>query len=46
MLELKGGALGVLQKQTPANHKVTLTLTLSDEPPLAQALVIIEAHPL
>jgi holo-[acyl-carrier protein] synthase len=45
-LELKGGALSILQKQIPANHKGSLTLTLTDEPPLAQALVIIEAHPL
>lgn len=43
-LDLKGGALRRLQALTPPGKKASISLTLTDEPPLAQALVIIEAH--
>lgn len=45
-LKLTGGALARLNALTPANHTATLHLTLTDELPLAEALVIIEAHPI
>lgn len=44
-LQLTGGAAARLQAITPAGHISKIWLTLSDEPPLAQALVIIEAIP-
>lgn len=44
-LELTGGALQRLNALTPAGHKAVIHLTITDEPPLAEALVIIEAHP-
>lgn len=45
-LELTNGAHARLQLLTPPNHKAVIHLTLTDEPPLAKAFVIIEAHPL
>lgn len=42
-LELTGGALKRLREMVPAGHRPLIHLTLSDEPPLAKALVIIEA---
>lgn len=42
-LTLSGGALARLQEMTPAGKDVVLHLSLSDEPPYAQAQVIIEA---
>lgn len=42
-LELTGGALKRLQEMTPAGKKVVIHLTLTDEPPIAKAFVIIEA---
>lgn len=45
-LQLTGGALRRLEALTPAGHKPTIHITLTDEPPLAEALVIIEAHPI
>lgn len=44
--ELTGGALERLKMITPDGCKATLHLTLTDEPPLAKALVMIEALPL
>ena len=44
-LELTGGALKRLQALTPEGFEASIHLTLTDEPPLAQAQVIIEAHP-
>lgn len=44
-LNLTGGALRKLQAMTPSGHDVVIHLTITDEPPLAQAQVIIEAHP-
>lgn len=44
-LRLSGGALRRLRAITPAGMAACLDLTLTDEPPLAQALVIISAVP-
>lgn len=44
-LVLTGGALEKLQRITPPNMVVRIDLTMSDEPPLAQAVVIISAVP-
>lgn len=43
-LELTGGALKRLQDLTPEGKTAVIHLTLSDEPPLAKAFVIIEAR--
>jgi holo-[acyl-carrier protein] synthase len=40
-LALSGGAARRLDAMTPAGHVAELHLTLTDEPPLAQALVFI-----
>jgi holo-[acyl-carrier protein] synthase len=42
-MRLTGGALRRLQAMTPAGHEARIDLTISDEGPLAQALVIISA---
>jgi len=44
-LELSAGAKERLNAMTPAGHKAIIHLTLTDEPPYAQAQVIIEAIP-
>ena len=44
-MELTGGALKRLQELTPAGMKAQIDLTLTDEPPLGQAIVIISAGP-
>jgi holo-[acyl-carrier protein] synthase len=44
-MELTGGALKRLHELTPAGMKAQIDLTLTDEPPLGQALVIISAVP-
>jgi holo-[acyl-carrier protein] synthase len=44
-LELTGGALARLQSMLPPGTEPVIHLTLTDEPPLAQAFVIIEARP-
>lgn len=44
-LELSGGALARLRALVPAGMVPVIHLTLTDEPPLAQAYVIIEAVP-
>ncbi len=43
-LSLTGGALKRLQSLIPAGHEAQIHLTLSDEPPLAAAHVVIEAR--
>jgi holo-[acyl-carrier protein] synthase len=43
-LQLTGGALARLQHLTPAGMTAEIALTLTDEPPLAQAFVIITAE--
>lgn len=44
-LELTGGALRILQGLLPDGHDAHFALTLTDEPPIAQATVIISAVP-
>lgn len=44
-LALEGGAARRLARLTPAGHRIRIHLTLTDEPPLAMAVVIIEAIP-
>lgn len=43
-LKLTGGALKRLQELTPAGMTASIHLTLTDEPPIAKAFVIIEAN--
>lgn len=45
-LALTGGAKARLDAMTPAGHGVRVHLTLTDDHPWAQALVVIEALPL
>jgi holo-[acyl-carrier protein] synthase len=45
-MKLTGGALKRLQAMTPPGHEARIDLTISDEGPMAQALVIISAVPL
>ncbi|HZT51716.1 MAG TPA: holo-ACP synthase [Stellaceae bacterium] len=45
-LRLTGGALARLEQITPPGMRAEIALTLTDEPPLAQAFVIITAVPL
>jgi holo-[acyl-carrier protein] synthase len=44
-LVLTGGALAQLEAITPAGMSARIDLTLTDEPPIAQAFVIITAVP-
>jgi holo-[acyl-carrier protein] synthase len=44
-LILTGGALARLESMTPAGMTARIDLTITDEPPLAQAMVIISAVP-
>jgi holo-[acyl-carrier protein] synthase len=44
-LALTGGAAGRLAAITPAGMRAVIDVTLTDEPPLAQAVVIITALP-
>jgi holo-[acyl-carrier protein] synthase len=44
-MRLTGGALRRLAELTPAGMMPRLDITLTDEPPLAQAVVIITAIP-
>jgi holo-[acyl-carrier protein] synthase len=45
-LRLSGGAWARLQEMTPDGHEAVIHVTLTDDPPLAQAFVVIEARPL
>lgn len=45
-LELSGGALARLKYITPQGFAPVLHLSLTDEPPIMQAFVIIEGRPL
>ncbi|MBZ6076905.1 holo-ACP synthase [Microvirga puerhi] len=45
-LRLTGGALARLQTMIPEGHEAVLHVSLTDDPPLAQAFVIIEAVPI
>jgi holo-[acyl-carrier protein] synthase len=42
-MALTGGALKRLEKLTPPGHRVRIDLTITDDFPLAQAIVIISA---
>ncbi len=44
-MRLTGGALAQLRRITPPGMAAQIALTLTDEPPLAQAVVIITAEP-
>jgi holo-[acyl-carrier protein] synthase len=44
-LHLTGGAKEQLDRLTPPKHQMVIHLTITDEPPLAQAYVILEARP-
>ncbi len=44
-MELTGGALRRLEKLTPKGYRARIDLTITDEGPMAQALVIISADP-
>ena len=45
-LKLTGGAAKRLAELTPAGMAIRIDLSLTDEPPIAQAIVIISAVPL
>ena len=45
-LRLTGGALEQLRAMTPDGHEAVVHVTLTDDPPLAQAFVVIEARPI
>lgn len=44
-LALRGNAQAVLAQLTPPGHRMHIHLTLTDEYPLAQAFVVLEALP-
>ncbi len=44
-MQLAGQARAMLQQLTPPGHEAVIHLTLTDEYPLAQAFVVIEALP-
>ena len=44
-LRLTGGAEARLRAMMPAGHEARIHVTLTDDPPLAQAFVIVEAVP-
>ena len=44
-IELSGGALRRLQSLTPSGMRCRIDVTLTDEPPIAQAIVVITAIP-
>ncbi len=44
-MNLTGGAAAVLKAMLPAGHRAAIHLTITDDYPLAQAFVIIEALP-
>ena len=44
-MQLTGGALARLQAMTPQGYEARIDLTISDEGPMAQALVVISAVP-
>jgi holo-[acyl-carrier protein] synthase len=45
-LELTGGAARALADLTPEGHEVRIDLTITDDFPMAQAIVIISAFPI
>lgn len=45
-MKLTGGAALRLAAMTPAGHEAILHVSMTDDPPMAQAFVVIEARPL
>ena len=45
-MRLTGGALERLREMTPEGHEARVHVSLTDDPPLAQAFVVIEAVPI
>jgi holo-[acyl-carrier protein] synthase len=45
-LRLTGGALERLRSMTPQGFEAVIHVSLTDDPPLAQAFVVIEARPI
>ena len=45
-MRLTGGALERLKAMTPQGHRAVVHVSLTDDPPMAQAFVIIEALPI
>jgi holo-[acyl-carrier protein] synthase len=45
-MRLAGGALARLQAMVPAGHEAVVHVSLTDDPPMAQAFVVIEARSL
>jgi holo-[acyl-carrier protein] synthase len=44
-MQLTNGAAARLAEMTPAGHRAVVHLTITDDYPLAQAFVVIEALP-
>jgi holo-[acyl-carrier protein] synthase len=44
-LRLAGGALKRLRAMTPEGHEAVVHVTMTDDPPMAQAFVVVEARP-
>jgi holo-[acyl-carrier protein] synthase len=45
-IRLTGGAAERLRKLTPEGHEAVIHVSMTDDPPIAQAFVVIEARPL
>ncbi len=45
-LQLTGGAAARLAAMTPPGHEAFVHVSMTDDPPMAQAFVVIEARPL
>lgn len=45
-MRLTGGAAARLATMVPAGHEAFIHVSLTDDPPLAQAFVVIEARPI
>lgn len=45
-MRLTGGALEILESMTPEGHRAQIDLTITDDFPTAQAIVIISAVPI
>ena len=45
-MRLSGGALERLKAMTPEGHEAVIHVSLTDDPPMAQAFVVIEARPI
>lgn len=45
-MRLTGGAAERLKQMTPAGHEAVVHVSMTDDPPMAQAFVVIEARPI